>query len=240
MNRMSEESELILEKWYLDFYREKAYTGAMQLYMRWIHRQLEKSKLTKNRARILEIGAGEGQHLIFVIDELKGVEEYFLTDIAMSDISIAKIAKDIHSDFRIVPRKEDAQNLSFPDSYFDRVLTSCTLSHLSDADSALREIRRVSKGGGTVSLYVPCDPGMLHRYIRHFISHIKTKKIITGKMQDVKYIWALEHKNHCLGIQILIREIFKDDFIIQKRYPFPFFSWNFNIFSVYQIRVVKK
>jgi SAM-dependent methyltransferase len=54
-----------------------------------------------------------------------------------------------------VDRQEDLTKLSFGDSSFDLVIASHVLEHISDDESAIREIRRVLSPGGRAVLPVP-------------------------------------------------------------------------------------
>jgi SAM-dependent methyltransferase len=55
---------------------------------------------------------------------------------------------------------EDLTKLSYDDASFDVVLTSETLEHVPDLNSALAEIRRVLKPGGWHIFTVPVRPGV--------------------------------------------------------------------------------
>ena len=55
-------------------------------------------------------------------------------------------------------RCEDLQHLTYPDNYFDIILTSETLEHVPDPDKAWREIYRTLKGGGCHIFTIPVVP----------------------------------------------------------------------------------
>ena len=55
-------------------------------------------------------------------------------------------------------RCEDLQRLTYPENYFDFILTSETLEHLSDPDKAWLEIYRTLKGGGYHIFTIPVVP----------------------------------------------------------------------------------
>ena len=52
-------------------------------------------------------------------------------------------------------RKEDLMKLSYPDNYFDIVLTSDTFEHIPDFNGGLKEVRRVLKPGGKHIFTIP-------------------------------------------------------------------------------------
>ncbi len=61
---------------------------------------------------------------------------------------------------------EDLMHLSYADSSFDLVLTSETLEHVPDLDTALSEIRRILVPGGRHLFTVPIVPGVEKTYAR--------------------------------------------------------------------------
>jgi SAM-dependent methyltransferase len=66
-------------------------------------------------------------------------------------------------------RSEDLGRLTFADSSFDLVLTSETLEHVPDLDSALSEIRRVLVPGGRHIFTIPMIPGIATTYARSVV-----------------------------------------------------------------------
>jgi SAM-dependent methyltransferase len=74
------------------------------------------------------------------------------------------------SDFDASPsapaRSEDLTRLSYSDATFDLLLTSETLEHVPDLDTALREVRRVLVPGGRQVFTVPVLPGVERTYAR--------------------------------------------------------------------------
>lgn len=68
----------------------------------------------------------------------------------------------------------DAQNLSFPDEYFDTVVTACTLCSIPDPHRALREIHRVLRPGGQLLMF----------------EHVRSRNRILGLALDLMTIWT--------------------------------------------------
>lgn len=210
-------------EYYDEAFNKIHYSGAIGIYSGILHRGLEKN--TKPfYSRVLELGAGSGEHLQFVQHNF---DEYICLDLELPDkLPIRLGVKFVQG---------DAEKLTYQEGEFDRVLNVCLLHHVSSAEKVLREMRRVTKTGGQINIFLPCDPGMVYRWIRHWTTHKKTSKVMKKPMHFVKYMWAIEHKGHFLAVKSLITEIFKEDRVRVKRYPFQFFSWNANLFVHYSI-----
>jgi 2-polyprenyl-3-methyl-5-hydroxy-6-metoxy-1,4-benzoquinol methylase/glycosyltransferase involved in cell wall biosynthesis len=74
-------------------------------------------------------------------------------------------------------RCEDLQCLTYPDSYFDIILTSETLEHVPDPDRAWREISRTLKGGGFHIFTIPIVPWQRET--------IKRARVVGGRREDL-------------------------------------------------------
>jgi ubiquinone/menaquinone biosynthesis C-methylase UbiE len=159
-------------------------------------------------------------------------------DIAENHEGLKRVALDSRSS-QVKFVLADASDVPFEDCTFNRILSTCVLHHVSNLEKTLTEIRRVAKNDALVDLFVPCDPGMLYRWVRHLTSHLKQKKAMELSWAQVKYLWALEHRNHYLGIMFLIKGIFEKDEIQISRFPLPALSWNLSLFSIVTIRVKK-
>jgi phosphatidylethanolamine/phosphatidyl-N-methylethanolamine N-methyltransferase len=230
----------VVDDYYRSAYSKIHYRGILGLFTNGYHKKLESSKYVTSRtwSKILEVGAGSGEHLDFVEDNFI---QYTLTDLEMrKPISDLLQEHGPKTKNRLRFQKANVENLPFRDESFDRVISTCLLHHLNSVEDALEEMRRVTCDRGLVSIYLPCDPGFLYRVIRHLFSHIKLSRHPGMNMQKVKHLWAKEHKNHFYGILVLIGHVFSKDEIHIKRYPFPFFSWNFNLFLVLQIKIDKQ
>lgn len=103
--------------------------------------------------KILEIGCGTGA---FTKELLKiKNSEIFATDISGESIKIIKKKHpNIHSSI------QDAENLSYDNSYFDIVVLSGVLHHFMDLNKVLSESFRVLKKNGVFFSYDPhlCNP----------------------------------------------------------------------------------
>jgi len=176
--------------------------------------------LSKNKiSKVLELGAGTGYHKRFVRHKY---DEYIESDLRRNlDQGIVEV---------------DAENLAkFENSEFDRIIATCLLAHLANPQKALLEWRRCTRNGGLISIYVPCEPGGALRIFRLLTTNLK------GRRRGINHyqFHYLEHRNYYINLKYILNLVFSSDEIRVRRFPFPYASWNFNFFSVYQIRIVK-
>jgi ubiquinone/menaquinone biosynthesis C-methylase UbiE len=184
------------------------------------HRFMEKNfPASMSIEKILEVGAGSGFHKKFVKVQYK---KYIETDLRAQKNSEIAIA--------------DAEDLSgFAANEFERVIATCVLAHLNNPSEALLEWRRVTKNRGTISIYVPCEPGFLLRVFRFFTTNIKARMLSA----DHYTFHYCEHRNYLINLKYLIKITFPDDQIKVRKFPFFCFTWNFNFFYIYEIRISK-
>jgi SAM-dependent methyltransferase len=109
--------------------------------------------------RLLDLGCGAGRHSFEALrrgahvvaldqntEDLRGVAEMVE---AMAE------AGEIKPPDEAVTLEADALDLPFADGHFDRVLASEILEHIPDDRTAITEIARVTRSGGTVAVTVP-------------------------------------------------------------------------------------
>lgn len=92
-------------------------------------------------------------------DYFIGPTAHFLTRIGLG----SRLGRDIHLEV------QDARQLSYPDAFFDRVFSISVLEHIPDEGDAraMRDIARVLRPGGVLTLTVPFDAaGYREEYVR--------------------------------------------------------------------------
>ena len=108
---------------------------------------------------VLDLGCGEGRHAfeayrrgarVVAVD--RGVSEVGTTKRWLGAIAAAGEAPD-GARYEVV--RGDLLALPFPDASVDRVIASEVLEHIPDDATAMAEIARVLKPGGTVAVTVP-------------------------------------------------------------------------------------
>ena len=206
-------------EYYAEYYESILNKGILGAFKNVTHKFMERNFKDQRGFKILEVGAGGGYHKKFVESSYKTY---------------------IESDLRIYGQsgviKLNAEDLSkFPDSQFHRIIATCLLAHLNDPARALREWRRCTRDRGVISIYVPCEPGLALRLLRFFTTNLKSR---TLKVDHYKFHYT-EHRNYFINLKYIINEVFGQDQITKRGFPFRFGSWNTNFFVVYEISVFK-
>lgn len=207
-------------------YDQANYTSPLQaLVMRAGHRLAEKPfGPEKHFGKVLEIGAGTGEHYAFI---RHAVEQYILSD---SDPEALTVARRKLSD--TCPEKlgfelQSAQQLSHPAQSFDRVIATHVLEHINQPHLALKEWQRVLKDGGTLTVLIPTDPGIAWRLGRRLGP--RRNAIAQGIAYD--YVMAREHVNSCTNLIALLKHYFPSS--LEAWWPFPIPSVDLNLFFAF-------
>jgi phosphatidylethanolamine/phosphatidyl-N-methylethanolamine N-methyltransferase len=223
-----------LDRYYADHYDSVVHSGAGGAIQRAFHAAVERPWKEENDfATVLELGATSGEHLAFV---RHGFSRYVMLDIRDSDEARRVAAASSQRDARIEFTVGDAQNLeSISDGSIDRLISMCLLHHLDDPRGSLIHWRRVVKPGGVLSVFVPCDPGLLWRAGRA-VTTFRAARSKGYSALDIRYINACDHRNHVASLRWMIEGIFSRDQLSVSRFPFGRLdSWNANLFWTFQI-----
>lgn len=105
------------------------------------HARLTKKQMRRN-ARLLDLGCGTGE---LAKSFIKAGYAYYGVDIEPERIEYARKTYP-RGTFHVM----DASDLAYPDGYFDQILVTGVLHHLSDEEvrSIVREMNRVLRPGG--------------------------------------------------------------------------------------------
>jgi len=93
-----------------------------------------------NPRRVLHVGCGTGLLLRTLAERLPQVEELVGIDAAEGMIAVAGTLAD---DARVVLSRAVAEDLPYPDSSFDLVVSTTSFHHWKDQEAGLRECARV-------------------------------------------------------------------------------------------------
>jgi ubiquinone/menaquinone biosynthesis C-methylase UbiE len=109
-------------------------------------------------AAVLDVGCGAGHVSFAVAPHVRAVTAYDLSENMLEVVTQAARERGLHN---IVTRHGAAEQLPFPDSSFDFVLTRFSAHHWSSLPQALAEMRRVLKADGkliVVDVVAPDSP----------------------------------------------------------------------------------
>jgi len=172
--------------------------------------------------RVLEVGALSGQHLPYVKHHY---DEWNLLDIIPTD--------KVFDDPRVRFTQGNAEALPFDDDTFDRVLTTCVLHHLENPHQALREMRRVTRPGGLITVFLPIDPGLGYE-LSHELTSVRAARK-QGLLAEIRKARALGHRNHYKSLRWQVLDVFQHDEMKQTWWPLRVPVAAVNIFRTLQV-----
>jgi phosphatidylethanolamine/phosphatidyl-N-methylethanolamine N-methyltransferase len=226
-DRDFETRDEVLRLWYGEHYSTTSATANGSLFEKYMHRAMEAPFTRSDRYdRVLEVGGNRGEHVPYI---RHAFESYVLSDLYMPDVS-----KAVDLDPRVVAEAADVQDLPYEDGAFDRLIATCLLHHVPDPFAALREMRRVVRPGGQITILLPTDPGLGYRTAQRVTSGRSARKKGIGEFFEL--VHAVDHLNHFASISPQIDYVFKQDTVQTDWRPLRVPSWNVNLFTVKQIR----
>jgi phosphatidylethanolamine/phosphatidyl-N-methylethanolamine N-methyltransferase len=213
-----------LDSFYKNQYQRFIGTGIVGFVASLTHKTLEygRHRPVGEVYKILEVGAGGGQHIKFC---KQNYSEYIMTDLRPENLPESR-GKAISNKERV-----PADLLPYPSHNFDRVIATCLIAHIAEPEKALQEWLRVLKDSGDITIYVPCEPGILLRILQNLVTNPKKRR---QGVENPTLIHYRDHAQTYLRIKLEIMEVSKK--VVVRRYPFPFLSWNFNLWAVFKIQ----
>jgi SAM-dependent methyltransferase len=224
-----------LDRYYAEHYDAVVHSGTGGAVQRAFHLAVERPWTHDDEfATVLEVGATSAEHLEFVRHRYA---RYVMLDIRDSVEAREVAARTTRPGAAVEFVVGDAQHLaSIADASVDRLVSMCLLHHLDDPRGSLQHWRRVVRPGGVLSIFLPCDPGLLWRAGRAATT-FRTAKSRGYSRLDIRYINACDHRNHVASLRWLIEGTFAADEISLRRFPLGWLdSWNANLFLTFQIR----
>ena len=206
-------------------YDKSNYTSPFQaLVMRASHRLAERMFGAETYfARVLEIGAGTGEHLPFV---RHGFGEYILTDVDPKTLDVAKNKLISLHNGKVKFEVQSGDRLTYPDNTFDRVITTHVLEHLYQPHLVVKEWWRVVRDKGVLTILLPTDPGFAWRFGRY----LGPRRNAVGQGIAYDYVMAREHVNSSYNLVAILRHYFPDG--QELWWPLPLPSIDLNLFFV--------
>jgi SAM-dependent methyltransferase len=221
MTNVRKDPHKIVKDFYDSYYEDTFNCGGLNGWgYRKTHKDLEMR--APQAEKILEIGAGNAQHLRYVERKFS---EYIMVDLTDKP--------QVFEDERLRWVQGDIEQSQFTPNYFDRILSMCVFHHLDNPEKVMELIDIWLKPGGTFSLFLPMDPGLANRLNRHLLVIPRTRKL---GFQDYEIVNALEHKNHFWGLKSMLNYYFHhyDKKVVHR--PFGKLIPFGNLYSIWQLR----
>jgi ubiquinone/menaquinone biosynthesis C-methylase UbiE len=233
----------IISEYYAKYFESLCNTGMQGRGSSYFHNLIENYWENLSPKRILEVGAGSGEHLPYLKQAtINDVDRYTLLDIRPEPDTFEGLLKNLEiRNPNFQPRKFEwmqgsVDKIPLPDVSVDRVISTCLFHHLENPLQAFQELRRVVGTGGEIAIGLPTDPGILNRAIKTMFTYPKARKI---GIENPKLIYALEHRNHINGLVNIAKEVYKNDEIKVHYRPFGIKSWNLNLAVVVKVKKIE-
>jgi ubiquinone/menaquinone biosynthesis C-methylase UbiE len=226
-----------IQERYKSIYDKTQYGNRTGRASSFFHTALEKGLDHSHFKNVLEVGSGSGEHLQFIRHNF---DKYIVSDLFMPDISTSIQVKidDLKRQKKSIElAAENVENLTFSNSTFNRVVSTCLLHHVANPVLALQEMRRVTANDGLISIYIPSDPGMIYRLAQMIVSTRALREYFSSS--EIRFLRAGEHRNHVASLSGLIHGIFENDVVSVQSFPKVNTGWNTRLFQIYSIRILK-
>lgn len=180
--------------------------------------------------RVLEVGAGTGEHVHFVRHQF---DQYTLTDLDEKTLGVAQQKLGQLHGGKLCFDTQNCSQLTYADDSFDRLVAPHVLEHIYQPHLALKEWVRVLKDGGVLSILIPTDPGLAWRLGRHLGP--RRNALARGIAYD--YVMAREHVNSCNNLIAILRHYFPQ--ARENWWPLPLGSMDMNLFFAFHTTIRK-
>jgi SAM-dependent methyltransferase len=153
--------------------------------------KLLKNTGKKELLRTLEIGAGIGQHLSY---ENYTQQEYHCNELLPElCLEIKKRYPEVN-----VVSGDCQKRFPYEDAYFDRIIAIHVLEHLPNLPAAIREMKRLLKPNGLLSIVIPCEGGIATKIARNLSARPHFEKLYKQS-----YDWFIKSQHINMPDEIL-------------------------------------
>jgi ubiquinone/menaquinone biosynthesis C-methylase UbiE len=149
---------------YVDYKFKPTHRIGLTNYLR--EEQIYKFLEPNEKDVVLDVGCASGRQLFKIAKKIK---KGYGIDIAQSFIDKANYICAKNSIQNLYFKRAVIEKIPFEDSFFDKIICAEVLEHVSDKNTALKELLRVLKNGGNLIITVPnlnSDATLWGRFLR--------------------------------------------------------------------------
>jgi SAM-dependent methyltransferase len=172
------------------------------------------ARVTATARRVLEIGVGGGEHIVFGGDPARH-ELYVGIDL---DKDFARLCRDRHG---IPVSVGDMSRLPFADRSFDCLIAMGVLEHVESLSNALAEAERVLEPGGAFHVLIPTNGGVAVEAFKRVVSYPTMRR---NGIKRPDLVWSTLNVNDYKRIAAALQSRF--DLVAQQALPFKWMPWH--------------
>ena len=155
----------------------------------------------------MEIGPGPHSHYKYIKHPFK---KFYILE------TNKEIFKKYKKHKKIIAKFQKSNKLPFKINYFDRIIMSHVLEHISEPEIFLFNLLTKLKKGGNLSISLPTDPGFLWRLGRFYQKLFNVKNKLNLNNREYDYMIATEHVNSIFNLVSILRYHFKNNISINS------------------------
>lgn len=200
--------------------------GRYMKHIKIVGEYIKKINPNKRDFRILDVGCGDGV-LLFLISKYFEDIKFDIYGIDASEEALKIANKKNNGKFS----KKNVYETGLEDDFFDIIISSDVIEHVSDADKMLGEIKRVSKKGAIIVISTPV------KTTEEPLDKMHVHEFYPNEYKDLckKYFEVLDlEKSHSLLFHLLYETnlVFMRKSVLPFRYLMNFFTYlGFNFFE---------
>ena len=207
-SRMQGDALVCFDRWAEEYDR-----SLLSRHIRAIQKRVVRTMRPAEDATVLDVGCGTGEGVRYLA---RWVKRGFLAGLDLSPQMIEVARRKLPDQSRMDLRVGGADQLPWPDSFFDQVMCTFTLHHIPRPDRALTEIQRVLKPGGRLFLVDLIFPKPLWRPLNWLLMLAERAELQVQTSESLSRLF-LQAPFHTFSTRRLVPLIFL--WVGQKKLP---------------------
>lgn len=183
--QMQRDATACFDRWAEDYDR-----SFFSRHIRRIQKRVVQLMKPTEDAFVLDVGCGTGEGIRYLS---RFVKRGLLAGLDLSPKMIEVARKKFSDRPGIELKLGDAENIPWPESFFDSAMTTFTLHHCSHPDRTLSDMQRVLKPGGCLFLVDLIFPGPLHRLLNWILRRAEGAEVQVQTLDSMRQLFLQAH-----------------------------------------------